>query len=340
MSSTKVALRQVSKVYDQRGKGTGMRRAALDDVTLDVADGGICVLMGLSGCGKSTLLRLMNGLIAPTAGQVLVDGQDLGRLKARELQRLRRDGMAMVFQSFALLPHRTVLDNAAFGLELAGVARAERVRRAGAVLEQVGLNAHGDCYPHELSGGMRQRVGLARALAVDPALLLMDEAFSALDPLTRRGMQDLLLDLQRERRRTIVFVSHDVEEALHLGDSIALLHEGRLLQHDAPRALLAHPADAHVHGFFQGVDRARHLRAADLIDPSSVPGSSHPATGAPQQPGVAADTALSELMARLTLSNAPLSVLDASGGLLGAITAASALRAITGTGAGARSGHA
>jgi glycine betaine/proline transport system ATP-binding protein len=336
MSSTKVALRQVSKVYDQRGKGAGMR-PALDGITFDVADGGICVLMGLSGCGKSTLLRLMNGLIAPSAGQVLVDGQDLGRLKPRDLQRLRRDGMAMVFQSFALLPHRTVIDNAAFGLELAGVARAERLRRAGAVLEQVGLNAHADSYPHELSGGMRQRVGLARALAVDPSLLLMDEAFSALDPLTRRGMQDLLLDLQRERRRTIVFVSHDVEEALHLGDSIALLHEGRLLQHAAPRALLAHPADAHVHGFFQSVDRSRHLRAADLIDPASTP-----APGAPQQDGVAGDTALSELMARLTLSNAPLAVHDASGGLLGAITAASALRAITGAGAGAgaRSGHA
>jgi glycine betaine/proline transport system ATP-binding protein len=334
MSSTKVALRQVSKVYEQRGKGSGMRKAALDGITLDVADGGICVLMGLSGCGKSTLLRLLNGLIAPTTGQVLVDGHDLARMRPRELQRLRRDGMAMVFQSFALLPHRTVIDNAAFGLELAGIDRAERVRRAGAVLEQVGLNAHADCYPHELSGGMRQRVGLARALAVDPSLLLMDEAFSALDPLTRRGMQDLLLDLQRERRRTIVFVSHDVEEALHLGDSIALLHEGRLLQHAAPRTLLAQPADPHVHGFFQGVDRARHLRAADLIDPLSTP-----APGAPRQAGVAADTALSELMARLTQSNAPLAVMDASGGLLGAITAASALRALTGAGQ-PRSGHA
>jgi glycine betaine/proline transport system ATP-binding protein len=256
-TATKIAIRQVSKVYQSRGAGAGVRAAALDDVTLDIAEGGVCVLMGLSGCGKSTLLRLMNGLVAPTAGRVLVDGQDLGTLTARQLQQLRRGGMAMVFQSFALLPHRTVLDNAAFGLELAGTPRRERARRAGAVLEQVGLLAHADRYPHELSGGMRQRVGLARALAVNPSLLLMDEAFSALDPLTRRGMQDLLLDLQREQKRTIVFVSHDVDEALHLGDSIALLHEGRLLQHASPQALLAHPANDHVRGFFGGIDRAR-----------------------------------------------------------------------------------
>jgi glycine betaine/proline transport system ATP-binding protein len=263
MSATSIALRQVSKVYEQRGAAAGVRAAALDDVTLDVPEGGICVLMGLSGCGKSTLLRLMNGLVAPTAGQVLVDGQDLNGLDARRLAQLRRNRMAMVFQSFALLPHRTVVDNAAFGLELAGVARPERLRRARAVLEQVGLPAHADRYPHELSGGMRQRVGLARALAVDPSLLLMDEAFSALDPLTRRGMQDLLLDLQRERRRTIVFVSHDVDEALHLGDTIALLHEGRLLQHAGPQALLAHPVDAHVRSFFQGAHPAPPPAAPD-----------------------------------------------------------------------------
>lgn len=249
MSTTKIALRQVSKIH-AGANGSGARAKALDEVTLDIDAGGICVLMGLSGCGKSTLLRIMNGLAAPTSGQVLVDGRDLSAMSERQLQALRREGMAMVFQSFALLPHRSVIDNAAFGLEIAGVARAERRRRAGAVLEQVGLQACADHFPHQLSGGMRQRVGLARALAVDPSLLLMDEAFSALDPLTRREMQDLLLELQRERRCTIVFVSHDIDEALYLGDSIAVLHDGRLLQHAAPQALLNAPAHDHVRGFF------------------------------------------------------------------------------------------
>jgi glycine betaine/proline transport system ATP-binding protein len=259
MSTTvKVALREVSKVYPS---AAAARRAALEDITLDVAAGRICVLMGLSGSGKSTLLRMMNGLLRPSSGQVLVDGRELGALSARGLQRLRRDGMAMVFQSFALFPHRSVIDNAAFGLELAGVARGERRRRAGEVLEQVGLQACADQYPHQLSGGMRQRVGLARALAVDPSLLLMDEAFSALDPLTRRGMQDLLLALQKERPRTIVFVSHDIDEALHLGDSIAVLHQGRLLQHAHPRTLLDAPADEHVRAFFHGGERSRHPAA-------------------------------------------------------------------------------
>ncbi|TWI61171.1 glycine betaine/proline transport system ATP-binding protein [Pseudoduganella lurida] len=318
-----VALRKVSKVYEQdRAAPAGGRAAALDDVTLDIAEGEICVLMGLSGCGKSTLLRLLNGLVTPTDGQVLVDGDDLGTLSHRRLQQLRRGTMAMVFQSFALFPHRTVIDNAAFGLEIAGVAKPERLRRSGAVLEQVGLGGHGAQYPHQLSGGMRQRVGLARALAVNPSLLLMDEAFSALDPLTRRGMQDLLLSLQKEQRRTIVFVSHDIDEALHLGDRIAMLHDGRLLQHGAPRAFLTQPAHDHVRAFFQGVDPARHLRAADLIDPVAPPSDATTA-------GVAADTTLGDLLSRLGQLTAPLTVRDASGVALGAITAASALRVLT-----------
>ncbi len=327
--TARVALRHVTKIYPPAPDApAGGRAAALDDVSLDVAEGEICVLMGLSGCGKSTLLRLMNGLVPPTSGEVVVDGHDLATLSERKLQYLRRGTMAMVFQSFALFPHRSVIDNAAFGLEIAGVPKAERHRRAAAVLEQVGLAGNANQFPHQLSGGMRQRVGLARALAVDPSLLLMDEAFSALDPLTRRGMQDLLLDLQQEKRRTIVFVSHDVDEALHLGDSIALLHEGRLLQHGTPRDLMARPVDDHVRAFFRGVDPARHLRAADLIDP--VAGMFA------EDAGVAADTELGELMARLTQSSAPLTVRDASGTALGAITTASALRVLART----RDGHA
>ncbi len=325
MSTVKISLRHVCKVFDPAPAGA--MAAALDDVSLDIAEGGICVLMGLSGSGKSTLLRTINGLTRPTSGRVLIDGVDLAGLSPRRLQGLRRDAMGMVFQSSALFPHRSVIDNAAFGLEIAGVGRAERHRRAGAVLEQVGLLAHATQYPHQLSGGMRQRVGLARALAVNPALLLMDEAFSALDPLKRREMQELLLALQRERRRTIVFVSHDIDEALRLGRQIAILHGGRLLQHGTPRQLLDQPADEHVRAFFASADTSAHLLATDLIDheqarePGASPGPAHPS--------VAADASLSELMPRLSAYRSPLTVRDATGAALGLITAASALRIIS-----------
>ncbi|MRW91682.1 betaine/proline/choline family ABC transporter ATP-binding protein [Duganella sp. FT80W] len=341
MSAIKVALRNVSKVYgaDTAGalarlrEGAGRdalfaatgQTAALDDVSLDIPEGGICVLMGLSGSGKSTLLRTINGLVTPSAGQVLVDGEDLAAMKQKQLQRVRRGGMGMVFQSFALLDHRSVIDNVCFGLEIAGVKRAERQRRALRALEQVGLHAHAKQYPHQLSGGMRQRVGLARALAVEPSLLLMDEAFSALDPLKRREMQELLLSLQREQRRTIVFVSHDIEEALHIGDRIAILHGGRLLQYAAPRELLSNPADEHVRAFFQGVDTSRYLQAADLIDHAAEA----PALATDPAQHVPAHTRLSELLPRLTDFRTPLAVHDASGATLGLITAASALRILS-----------
>lgn len=315
MASIKVSLRNVGKVFN-----AGIA-PALDNVSLDIAEGGICVLMGLSGSGKSTLLRTINGLAVPTSGQVLVDGADLAGLPPRRLQQWRRETMGMVFQSSALFAHLRVIDNAAFGLELAGMSRKERHRRASAVLEQVGLLPHAQQYPHQLSGGMQQRVGLARALAVNPSLLLMDEAFSALDPLKRREMQELLLDLQRQQRRTIVFVSHDIDEALRLGDQLALLHEGKLLQQGTPRALLAHPVNDHVRTFFQSADTSEHLLASDLID--------HDASVAtvPEPVSVPADSRLSELMPRL--GALPLTVRDASGVALGLITAASALRTIT-----------
>ncbi|MBB3222946.1 ATP-binding cassette domain-containing protein [Pseudoduganella umbonata] len=274
-----VTLHHVTKIYPPAPDApAGGRAAALDGISLDVGEGEICVLMGLSGCGKSTLLRLMNGLVPSTSGQVIVGGHDLGTLSERKLQYLRRGTMAMVFQSFALFPHRSVIDNAAFGLEIAGVPKAERHRRAAEVLEQVGLAGNAKQFPHQLSGGMRQRVGLARALAVDPALLLMDEAFSALDPLTRRDMQDLLLDLQAEKRRTIVFVSHDVDEAMHLADRIALLHDGKLLQHGTPEELAASPVDEHVRRFFRGVApalQASHALAAAAPQAAARMGALH-----------------------------------------------------------------
>ena len=231
-------------------------RAALQDVCLDIRVGEIFVVMGLSGSGKSTLLRLLNGLIRPSAGDVFVQGRSLAGLTPSELAEVRRRQMAMVFQSFALFPHRSVLDNAAFGLEVAGVPRRVRQSRAIEALERVGLGQELRKRPAQLSGGMQQRVGLARALALDPPILLMDEAFSALDPLIRVDMQDLLLDLQAEQRRTVVFITHDLDEAIRIGDRIALMQGGRLLQCDTAQTLLHQPASEEVRRFFRDVDVA------------------------------------------------------------------------------------
>ena len=231
-------------------------RAALQDVCLDIRVGEIFVVMGLSGSGKSTLLRLLNGLIRPSAGDVFVQGRSLAGLTPSELAEVRRRQMAMVFQSFALFPHRSVLDNAAFGLEVAGVPRRVRQSRAIEALERVGLGQELRKRPAQLSGGMQQRVGLARALALDPPILLMDEAFSALDPLIRVDMQNLLLDLQAEQRRTVVFITHDLDEAIRIGDRIALMQGGRLLQCDTAQTLLHQPASEEVRRFFRDVDVA------------------------------------------------------------------------------------
>lgn len=242
---------------------------AVAGVSLEVRAGETFIIMGLSGSGKSTLLRCINRLIEPTRGQVLIDGIDLGSLSPRQLRRLRRERLGMVFQRFALFPHRTVLDNVAYGLEIQGVPPAQRRRRAGEVLELVGLGDWAQRYPSELSGGMQQRVGLARALAPDPDILLMDEPFSALDPLIRRDMQDELIDLQERLRKTIVFITHDLDEALKLGDRIAIMKDGRLVQVGRPEEILLEPADDYVASFVEGVDRSRVLRARDVMQPAS-----------------------------------------------------------------------
>ncbi|NOL47873.1 ABC-type proline/glycine betaine transport system/ ATPase component [Synechococcus sp. MIT S9220] len=242
-------------------------RAAVQDVSMQVRAGEIFVVMGLSGSGKSTLLRMLNGLISPCEGEVTVKGRSLNSMTAPQLAELRRHQMAMVFQSFALFPHRNVLENAAFGLEVAGMARKARTDRAMQALERVGLAAEARKRPRELSGGMQQRVGLARALALDPPILLMDEAFSALDPLIRKDMQDLLLDLQAEHRRTVVFISHDLDEAIRIGDRIALMQAGRLLQCDTAQRLLQHPANNEVRRFFRDVDVASVLTVEAIVQP-------------------------------------------------------------------------
>ena len=238
---------------------------AVNDVSLSVRTGEIFVVMGLSGSGKSTLVRLLNRLIEPTSGQVILEGRDIAPMSRLELQAVRRKKMAMVFQSFALLPNRTVLDNVAYGLEVAGQKKTERYETARAALTRVGLGSYEKLLPSELSGGMQQRVGLARALAVNPAVLLMDEAFSALDPLIRFEMQNELLRLQKDGQRTIVFISHDIEEAIKIGGRIGIMKDGCLIQVGTPAELIQSPADDYVRDFFRHVDVSRFLKASSLL---------------------------------------------------------------------------
>jgi len=249
---------------DEVFKRTG-NMVAVNDVSLNVKAGEIFVIMGLSGSGKSTLVRLLNRLIEPTSGQVVLEGRDIAPMSTVELREVRRNKMAMVFQSFALLPNRTVLDNISYGLEVAGMKKAERYEIARAALKRVGLGSYEKLLPGELSGGMQQRVGLARALAVNPAVLLMDEAFSALDPLIRFEMQSELLRLQKEEQRTIVFISHDIEEAIKIGGRIGIMKDGCLIQVGTPAELIQSPADDYVRDFFRHVDVSRFLKAESLL---------------------------------------------------------------------------
>ena len=234
---------------------------AVDDVSFSVERGELFVVMGLSGSGKSTVVRMLNRLIEPTAGRVEVDGQDVGALDAVGLRRFRQQKVSMVFQHFALFPHRTVGENAAYGLRVQGLPPEERRRRAEAALETVGLAGWFDSYPHELSGGMQQRVGLARGLATEAEILLMDEPFSALDPLIRRDMQDLLVRLQNDLHRTIVFITHDLNEAMRIGDRICVLKDGRVVQIGTGTEIIGRPATSYVAEFVADVDRSRVLTA-------------------------------------------------------------------------------
>lgn len=242
----------------------------VQEASFEIQTGEIFVIMGLSGSGKSTMVRMLNRLIEPTSGQVLIDGEDITAMNAEQLVRLRRSKLGMVFQSFALMPHMNVLQNAAFGLEMDGVDRPTREKRALQALEQVGLEAWAESMPDELSGGMQQRVGLARGLAVDPDILLMDEAFSALDPLIRTEMQDELLKLQAKAKRTIVFISHDLDEAMRIGDRIAIMEGGRVVQVGTPEEILQNPADDYVRAFFRGVDPTNILSAGDIATDTHV----------------------------------------------------------------------
>jgi glycine betaine/proline transport system ATP-binding protein len=246
-------------------KKAGLTPAVID-ASFSVEEGEIFVVMGLSGSGKSTLIRMVNGLLEPTSGHVEVDGENLTAMGPRQLRAARREKISMVFQHFALLPHRTVAENAAYGLEIKGVAKDERRRRAIEALEMCGLEGWQDHKPGELSGGMRQRVGLARALAADTDVLLMDEAFSALDPLIRREMQDQLIELQHKLGKTILFITHDLNEAMRLGDRIAMMRNGRIVQIGTSEEILTDPANDYVAQFVADVDRTRVLTASSVME--------------------------------------------------------------------------
>ncbi|HCU69162.1 MAG TPA: glycine/betaine ABC transporter ATP-binding protein [Desulfomicrobium sp.] len=267
----KKALQMLSKgrtkdeIMAETRHGVGVNNASFE-----VKEGEIVVVMGLSGSGKSTLVRCLNRLITPTAGKVLVDGQDVATMGDEDLRQLRQRKMGMVFQNFALFPHRTVLENAAMGLEIQGMDKDERLRRAEEALGLVGLEGWGHSYPRQLSGGMQQRVGLARALALSPDILLMDEAFSALDPLIRRDMQDELINLQERMHKTIVFISHDLDEALKLGDRIILMKDGAIVQVGTPEQILTAPADEYVARFVEDVDITKVLTAESVMKRSEA----------------------------------------------------------------------
>jgi glycine betaine/proline transport system ATP-binding protein len=380
----KIVLRNVFKIFGgQTDRAVALIEAGADkdavqsetgcivgvnDANFEIREGEIFVVMGLSGSGKSTLLRLLNRLIEPTLGAILIDGQDVTRMSKRDLIELRRRDMSMVFQSFALLPNRTVIENAAFGMEVAGVGAAERRRKALAALAAVRLDRYADSRPDELSGGMKQRVGLARALASEPTILLMDEAFSALDPLIRTEMQDELLRLQAEHSRTIVFVSHDLDEAMRIGDRIAIMQDGVVVQVGTPEQIVSHPANDYVRSFFRGVDVTRVFRAGNIADDGLAmieqPGldadaalermraqgrdiaalvspdgryQGMVAAGGPDSPRgallggikpIEADTPLSQVIGRVAESRWPLPVVDAEGRYLGAISKSSLLMAL------------
>ncbi|MFD2793035.1 glycine betaine/L-proline ABC transporter ATP-binding protein [Promicromonospora vindobonensis] len=240
---------------------------AVVDASFTVEEGEIFVVMGLSGSGKSTLIRMINGLHPPTAGHVELYGENITAATGKDLRRLRRERISMVFQHFALFPHRSVIDNAAYGLETQGVAKEERRRRAHEALELCGLTGWDDHLPSELSGGMQQRVGLARALAADTDILLMDEAFSALDPLIRRDMQDQLIELQQKLGKTILFITHDLNEAMRIGDRIAMMRNGRIVQVGTAEEILTDPANDYVAQFVADVDRTRVLTASSVMEP-------------------------------------------------------------------------
>jgi glycine betaine/proline transport system ATP-binding protein len=297
--------------------------AAVRNVSFDVYPGQVFVVMGLSGSGKSTLVRTLIRLIEPTAGRVEIDGRDVTAANRDELLQLRRHTSSMVFQHFGLLAHRTVLDNVAFGLEVQGVAKAERQARAADVLKLVGLEDAAGQFPDELSGGMQQRVGLARAFAVDPKVMLYDEPFSALDPLIRRDMQDEVIRLQHETGKTMVFITHDLPEALRLGDQIAIMRDGRVVQLGTPEELVGSPADEYVANFVRDIPRSHVLTLRWIMR--------EPRPGEEDGPKLDVSTTVKRAVALISSSDRPVCAVE-NGKVVGVVDKTAALAAIAGEG--------
>lgn len=292
----------------------------LNDINISMPSRSIQVVMGLSGSGKSTLIRHINRLIEPTAGQVLVDGDDVVAKSKAELREFRLNKASMVFQRFALLPHRSVADNVAFGLRNQGVVGDEIKRRVGHWLERVGLAGYGDHFPSQLSGGMQQRVGLARALATDTDILLMDEAFSALDPLIRNDMQEILLNLQAELHKTIVFITHDLDEALRIGDNIAILRAGEIVQQGNPQQIVLEPADDYIADFVKDINRSRVIKVGSIMQP---PGD---AAGGPM---LETETLLEDAARTLAMAEEEVAtVTNGDGKIVGTVTASDVMGAM------------
>ena len=299
------------EILDKTGHTVG-----LDNVTLKIEEGEIFVCMGLSGSGKSTLIRHLNRLIDPTDGEIIVEGTNVMSLNKQQLIEFRRHKMSMVFQRFGLFPHRTVIDNVGYGLEMQGIAEAERKKTAMEKIEAVGLSGFENQYPAQLSGGMQQRVGLARALANDTDIMLMDEAFSALDPLIRSDMQKQLIDLQSELKKTIVFITHDLDESLRLGDHIGILNHGKLVQVGTPVDIIMNPADDYVKAFVKDVNRTKVIKAKTIMK------SKENVNGIDKNNLVTVkeDQFIEEFLPQVVCTNANCEVVDKSGNVTGYIT--------------------
>ena len=306
-----------AQVQEQTGHVIGVR-----DMSFEVQEGETFVVMGLSGSGKSTLVRCISRLIEPTAGEVLIDGEDVIKMSDTQLTELRRNKVSMVFQHFGLFPHRKIVENIGFGLEIRGVPKQERTEKAMEVLEMVGLGGWEDHYPRELSGGMQQRVGLARAMAVDPEILIFDEPFSALDPLIRREMQDELLSLQQKVHKTMVFITHDFLEAIKMGDHIAIMKDGETSQIGTSEELVASPADDYVREFTEDVPRYKVLSVAKVMrEPQTVSLNG-------DFPVVNASDKLDALIEVASSTEGALAVINAEGELVGEISQSMILRAM------------
>ena len=335
MTDSKISIKGLYKVFGDRPNDAiqnilnGMSKEqllnkhgnilGLNNINIDVPAKQLHVIMGLSGSGKSTLIRHINRLIEPTLGKVIIDGNNIMEMSKEELREFRRHKASMVFQKFGLLPHRNVVQNVSYGLLVQGVDEGEAKERTKVWIDKVGLTGFEKYYPAQLSGGMQQRVGLARALATDAEILLMDEAFSALDPLIRTNMQDILLGLQKELHKTIIFITHDLDEALRLGDEISFLRDGKVIQRGDPQDIILRPADDYINDFIKDINRGRVLKVSSIMEKETMT----------LGPKIISSTSIEEALQIIVSSNKGLvTVVDAKGKTIGKVTLENAITSI------------